>query len=69
MAYKCPECYEIFDEPDFVEICMEDYNGVSSMFPTRNYKTFAKCPYCNTTIDVHYDYYDEDEQEEEEDEE
>ena len=66
MAYKCPECGEIFDEPNYMEYCMEDLNGVSSLFPNRTYQTFAECPKCGSCIDVHYDYYDEDEEEEDE---
>ena len=60
--YKCPECGEIFDEPDYMEVCWEDYNGVGSMFPDRHYGTIAQCPYCNEAIDTEYDYYDEDEE-------
>ncbi len=60
--YKCPECGEIFDEPDYVEICMEDYNGVSSLFPNRNYKTFPECPKCGSNINLDYDFYDEEEE-------
>ena len=65
MSYKCPDCGEIFDEPIYEEVCLEDYNGVSSMFPrsSRHYTTFASCPFCNGAIDIEYDTYDEDEEE------
>lgn len=57
--YKCPECGEIFDEPNYMEICWEDYYGVSSMFPNRNYGVVAKCPKCGIPINEEYDTYDE----------
>lgn len=47
-----------------MEICWEDYNGVSSMFPDRHYGTVAECPECGHYIDIEYDIYDEDEEEE-----
>lgn len=65
MSYKCPDCGEIFDEPIYEEVCLEDYNGVSSMFPrsSRHYTTFISCPYCHGAIDIEYDAYDEEEEE------
>ena len=67
MSYRCPDCGEIFDEPDYEEVCLEDYYGVASMFPrsSRHYKTFISCPYCNGAIDLEDDAYDEDEEENE----
>lgn len=61
--YKCPECDEIFEKPDFMEYCLEDYNGVSNLFPNRHYATYASCPVCGTPIDTEYDTYDEEEDE------
>ena len=61
--YRCPECEEIFETPDYEEVCLEDYNGVSSMFPraSRHYATFANCPNCGEPIDTETDiYYEED---------
>ncbi len=34
---------------------MEDYYGVSGMFPNRTYATFAECPYCGMPIDTEED--------------
>ena len=53
--YKCRECKRTFDYPDYVERCMEDYYGVSGMFPNRTYATFAECPYCGMPIDTEED--------------
>lgn len=59
MAYKCPECEEIFDEPEYETVCFEELYGVGSMFPDRHYGTFANCPECGGAIDIEYDIYDE----------
>ena len=59
--YKCPECGEIFEEPVYETVCMEEYCGVSTMFGDRHYATFANCPKCGGSIDIEYDIYDEDE--------
>ena len=64
--YKCPECGEIFEEPVYETVCMEEYCGVSTMFGDRHYATFANCPKCGGSIDIEYDIYDEDEDEDEE---
>lgn len=62
--WKCPECGEIFEEPNYIEVCWEDEFGVGSMFPNRNYGTVAECPKCGTGIDIEYDiYYEEDDDE------
>ena len=60
--YKCKECDEIFEEPEYETLCMEDYCGVSSMFSDRHYGTFASCPRCGGAIDIEYDTYDEEEE-------
>lgn len=63
--YKCPECGEIFEEPNYMEVCWEDYYGVGSMFPNRTYGTITQCPCCgeaiNTDDDIYYEEEDEDE--------
>lgn len=64
MSYKCKECGEIFDEPDYHEICWEDYNGVASMFRDRHYGTVAECPACGQPINIEYDIYYEEEEDE-----
>lgn len=63
--YKCPECGEIFEEPVYETVCMEEYCGVSTMFGDRHYATFANCPKCGGSIDIEYDIYDEDEDDDE----
>ena len=60
--YKCPECGEIFEEPVYETVCMEEYCGVSTMFGDRHYATFASCPKCGDAIDIEYDIYDEEEE-------
>lgn len=60
--YRCPECGEIFEDPIYMEVCWEDYCGVGSMFPNRNYGTIAKCPRCGNSIDTEYDIYYEEEE-------
>ena len=64
--YKCPECGEIFEEPDYETVCMEELYGVGSLFGDRHYKTFASCPECGETIDDQYDIYDEEEEDDSE---
>ena len=66
--YKCPECGEIFEEPVYEEVCMEDLYGVGSMFSDRHYKTICTCPECGEYIDIEEDFYYEEDDEEEEDE-
>ena len=64
---RCNECGAIFEEPDYMEICLEDYNGVSDIFPDRHhYRTVANCPECGSAIDPEYDYVDEEEEDESE---
>lgn len=62
--YKCKECDEIFEEPEYETLCMEDYCGVSSMFPDRHYKTVATCPRCGAFVDLETDFYYGDEEDE-----
>lgn len=66
MAYKCPECGSVFEEPEYETVCFEELYGVGSMFPDRHYGTFANCPACGGSIDIEYDIYDEEEDENEE---
>jgi len=60
--YKCPECKRTFEDPDYVERCMEDYYGVGGMFPNRTYAVFAECPYCGMPIDTEEDEISEDDE-------
>lgn len=66
----CCECGHIFSEDDleYERVCWEDYYGVGSMFPNKNYGEIPICPECGS--DELGDYYeDEDDGEEEEDDE
>ena len=63
MAYKCPECESVFEEPEYETVCFEELYGVGSMFNDRHYGTFANCPHCGGSIDVEYDIYDEEDYE------
>ena len=62
--YKCPECGELFEEPDYIEVCWEDEYGVAGLFPDRHYGIVSECPHCGTPINE-YDLYDEEEDDEE----
>lgn len=57
--YRCRECERVFDEPDYIERCAEDYYGVGSMFPDRHYEVFVECPYCGAPIYLEEDEIDE----------
>lgn len=59
MAYKCPECGAIFEQPEYETVCLEELYGVSSMFYDSHYRTLANCPKCGEAIDIEYDIYDE----------
>lgn len=67
MLYRCTECGAIFEDPVYEEVCLEDYNGVGSMFPraSRHYATFASCPECGEAVDTELDIYYEEEDDEE----
>ena len=61
--YRCPECGEVFDEPEYTETYWESYNGITSWFDSRHMVTFASCPRCGEAIDIEEDAYDPDSQE------
>lgn len=46
--WHCDNCGARFEEPDYIEECMEDYYGVGSMFMSRTYRTMAACPNCGS---------------------
>ena len=59
----CERCGEIFDEPESVKYCYEDYNGVSSMFKDRHYGYYSTCPECGSEYIERYHEESEDEEE------
>ena len=63
--FICCDCGEKFseDELDHERVCWEDYYGVSSMFPNRNYGEIAICPFCGS--DELEECYDDDGDDEE----
>lgn len=62
--FVCRECGAKFEEPEYETVCLEEFNGVSSLFGDRHYATFASCPECGEAIDLEDDvYYEEDEDE------
>ena len=59
--YRCADCGSMFDEPESVSYCKEDYNGVSDIFSRRTWGTYDACPYCGSEeIDS---YWEEDDDE------
>ena len=46
--YRCEDCKAMFVEPESIEICYEDYYGVSSMFADRHYGSQSVCPVCGS---------------------
>lgn len=66
--FRCNHCGALFEDPDYESVCMEDYNGVGSMFDTHTYGEIAVCPECGSdNIEETYDLDEwEDEYEEEE---
>lgn len=57
--YKCFNCGEYFDEPDYRNICLESYFGVASQFDNYNYREISLCPYCGSEdIEEVYDDYE-----------
>ena len=46
--YICEMCDSRFSEPKSVKYCLEDYNGVGSMFPDKHYGYYDACPYCGS---------------------
>ena len=61
MAYRCDNCGETFEEPDYELTSYEDYYGVSSLFPDRHYMYLSVCPNCGSEDIEEFD--DEEEEE------
>lgn len=47
-TYRCQDCGAYFDEPYKTRICLEEYNGVASLFRDKHYITTEQCPYCDS---------------------
>lgn len=62
--YKCPDCSRLFDEPEYMEVCWEDFYGVGGMFMNRTYGVIKQCPYCHEAFNEEDFYYDEEEEDE-----
>lgn len=62
--WKCNECEEWFDTPDYIEICYERECGVSSLFSDRHYTTVSVCPNCGSYCIEEADYEEEEDAEE-----
>lgn len=59
--YKCEDCGSVFDEPEHVPYCKEDYNGVADMFGRQTWGTYEACPYCGSEEINSYCEEDDDE--------
>ena len=46
--YKCRHCGSYFSTPESVKYCLEEYNGVSSLFGNRTYGYYDVCPECGS---------------------
>lgn len=57
--YRCRECGRTFDEPDYVEVCWEEFYGVGAEFLRKTYGNVTDCPYCGMPIDIYEDEIDE----------
>lgn len=62
----CNKCGQVLseDELEYERVCWEEYYGVGSMFPNKNYGDIAICPVCGS--DDLEKYYEDDEDDEEE---
>lgn len=65
MAYRCGDCFEIFDEPREKHTTCESYYGVSGLFSSYNSLILEVCPYCGSEDIEEFDEEDEEEEEEE----
>lgn len=60
--YRCWNCGCRFEDPDYTEICWEDFYGVSGMFERPTYGVIPQCPYCES--DEIEETYEEDDYDE-----
>lgn len=62
----CNRCGQVLseDELEYERVCWEEYYGVGSMFPNKNYGDIKVCPVCGS--DNLDEYFEEDEEDEEE---
>lgn len=59
--WTCERCGARFEEPDSVQYCKEDYNGVSDIFSRRTWASYNVCPECGSE-DIEHHYDDEEEE-------
>ena len=59
----CNKCGQILseDELEYERVCWEEYYGVGSMFPNKNYGDISICPECGS--DDLDEYHEDDEAE------
>lgn len=62
----CNTCGQVLseDELEYERVCWEEYYGVGSMFPNKNYGDIGVCPVCGS--DNLDEYFEDDEDDEEE---
>lgn len=46
--YRCWNCGYRFDEPEYMEVCWEDYYGVGNEFFRKTYGVIPQCPSCGS---------------------
>lgn len=46
--YRCWNCGRRFDEPEYMEVCWEDYYGVGNEFFRKTYGVIPQCPSCGS---------------------
>lgn len=61
--FRCIDCGEVFDEPEYKHVCMESYYGVASQFDNYNYASISICPCCGSEdLEESYDDWEYDDE-------